>query len=437
MSAAADGAGRGIPGRIDMRKFGPVRIRAIHMRPYLATALFAMNPKAMPGIGTMAVDKYWNLYIDPDVLDEWDMDGQVAALIHEVGHLLRDHAARGEALGVGQREARVWNVAGDAELNDDLVHEGFKLPVEKPVTPSALNLPPHQVVELYYDALLKRAEQAEQQQQQGGGHGGQGQGGEGELQPPVPGGDHQDCGSGADGVERDYEDKDAQNGENGSVNEIQGELIRRKTAEDIREAVRSGGEEAGRVPGSWQRWAEELLRPRVDWRKSLAASCRRAIASVSGAHDYSYSRPSRRRLPGVVLPSMRRPLPEVAIVVDTSGSMGDELVAEALAEVEGICKAAVGGGGVRVIAVDAAVQTVKRVLSAKQVELAGGGGTDMGVGLAHAVSLRPRPDVVVVLTDGYTPWPPSPPAGVKVVVGVVGGGLKEGPPWATTIRIED
>jgi predicted metal-dependent peptidase len=45
-----------------------------------------------------------------------------------------------------------------------------------------------------------------------------------------------------------------------------------------------------------------------------------------------------------VLPTLFRPLPEVAIVCDTSGSMHDRLLARALAEVEGVLSRAVYAG---------------------------------------------------------------------------------------------
>ena len=45
--------------------------------------------------------------------------------------------------------------------------------------------------------------------------------------------------------------------------------------------------------------------------------------------------------------------------------------------------------------------------------------------------------VVVVLTDGYTPWPSQPSEGTFVVVGVIGGANNPTPPgWARTVRIE-
>lgn len=46
----------------------------------------------------------------------------------------------------------------------------------------------------------------------------------------------------------------------------------------------------------------------------------------------------------------------------------------------------------------------------------GGGGTDLRSGFAAALRATPRPDVVVVLTDGQTPWPDERPP-YRTVVG--------------------
>jgi predicted metal-dependent peptidase len=92
--------------------------------------------------------------------------------------------------------------------------------------------------------------------------------------------------------------------------------------------------------------------------------------------------------------------------------------------------------------VDTNVHAVTRVSRATQVELAGGGGTDMGAGITAAAALRPRPSVIIVLTDGFTPWPTAAPRSTKVVVGILGQNKAPirhfgVPPWARCVEIDD
>jgi predicted metal-dependent peptidase len=195
----------------------------------------------------------------------------------------------------------------------------------------------------------------------------------------------------------------------------------------------------GTVPAGLARWAADVLSPKVDWRRLLAAEVRRAVADVAGAADYSYRRPARRAaaVPGVVLPALRRPVPDVAVVCDTSGSMTDDLLAASLAEVEGLLGSLGLVRRVRVLACDAAAGPVQRVSSARQVQLTGGGGTDMGAGIEAAYALRPRPAVTVVLTDGHTPWPAAAPKGMRVVAGLLGDAARDAPGWVRAVRISD
>jgi len=89
-----------------------------------------------------------------------------------------------------------------------------------------------------------------------------------------------------------------------------------------------------------------------------------------------------------------------------------------------------------VYCVDAAVHTVQSITDPRQVKITGGGGTDMGVGLGRAI--EDRPDVVVVFTDGYTPWPAEAPPFKTIVVLTTSCSAdpKSVPRWATTISME-
>jgi predicted metal-dependent peptidase len=411
---AAPDAGNSISGLAAARLWAAARF------PYLASGIFGARVVAAPGIRTVAVDPGWRLRADPDLTASWTAAELGSVLVHHVCHLLREHGPRAGLAGVRPEEARTWIRAADAEINDDLVPAGLTLPGD-PVLPRHLGCQPGQLAEQYFTAGRARTAGPGQpvagagDGQPGRHPGSQGHGGE------------LDCGSGADGFGRPWDaDQPA------ALPAWQARLLQRLIAQQVHAA-----KEAGNVPAGLLRWADDVLSPKVDWRRALAAELRKAVADTAGAVDYSYRRPSRRAtaVGNVVLPALRRPVPEVAVVCDTSGSMSDDLLAASLAEVEGLLNALGLVRSLRVLACDTAVGPARRVSSARQVELVGGGGTDMGAGIAAAAALRPRPAVIVVLTDGYTPWPDGAPRGSKVVVGLLGDGAPDAPDWARAIRV--
>ncbi|HXB49310.1 MAG TPA: VWA-like domain-containing protein [Streptosporangiaceae bacterium] len=392
------------------------RLWAAARYPYLASGIFGARVVAAPGIRTVAVDPGWRMWADPDLTANWTAAELGSVLVHHVCHLLREHGPRAGMAGVQPDEARTWIRSADAEINDDLVPAGLTLPGD-PVLPRHLGCPPGQLTEQYFAATRGRtAGLGQPVATSGDGHPGD-HGDGGQL----------DCGSGADGFGRPWEASRP-----AVLPPWQARLLQRLVAQQI-----LAGKEAGNVPAGLLRWADGVLAPKVDWRRALAAELRKAVADTAGAVDYSYRRPSRRASAAgnVVLPALRRPVPEVAVVCDTSGSMSDDLLAASLAEVEGLLGALGLARRLRVLACDTAVGPSQRVTSARQVELVGGGGTDMGAGIAAAAALRPRPAVIVVLTDGYTPWPKSAPRGSKVVVGLLGDEAPDAPDWARAIRV--
>jgi predicted metal-dependent peptidase len=248
-----------------------------------------------------------------------------------------------------------------------------------------------------------------------------------------PGGAGAGCGSGAGDTAAAWE-LATNDAAAPAVGPADASMTRRRVAQVVRDFA--DRKSRGLLPGGWQRWADQALAgPTIPWRRVLASAVRRAIAHAAGCHDYTYRRPGRRRIPRIVTPAMRRPLVTVAVVVDTSGSMGQPEIDAALAEVRGVIQAAgIGSRRLVVLACDAAVGAVSRVSRVDEVHLVGGGGTDMRVGIAAAEASRPRPDVVVVLTDGYTPWPEH-PTRARLVVAIIGNGSasEHVPAWATSV----
>lgn len=184
-----------------------------------------------------------------------------------------------------------------------------------------------------------------------------------------------------------------------------------QAAKEIDQAVRQGKLLAGKQGGDVPRGVEGLLQPKVDWRQQLQEFMTEV---ASGRDDTTWRRPNRRWLaqdmymPSPVAVSMG----PLVVGVDTSGSISKELVSAFLSELVGVCNA-VCPEVLHVLDVDAKVAQ-HRVFAQDQLhevanitEFKGGGGTDMRAIFEYVETNNLRPAAVIVLTDGYTPFPSS------------------------------
>jgi predicted metal-dependent peptidase len=361
------------------------RLLAAEARPYLATALYALKPVLSWGVPTMAVDRYWRCYVSPAFVAATPVEELAGVWVHEVSHLLRDHHTRGDRLAAekdltGPGDRLRMNIAADFEINDDVYGDGLPRP-DGAVMPEMLNLEPGKLMEEYLQQIALGLYCRQLM--------------------------WLDCGGGADGRDRPWElGPDGAHG----LDEQERALVRYRVAQGI--------VGRGTAPAGWQRWAEKVVHPPQPWRELLGNAVRSAVSAPGVGEDYVYNRPSRRSssLPGVVLPSLRRRPPRVTVVIDTSGSVSDSELGTALLEVAAISRA-VGGRRdlVRVVSCDAAAHVTGEICESEGIILLGGGGTDLRRGFEKA--LVTRPDVIVVLTDGQTPWPERQPP-CRTVIGL-------------------
>ncbi|MEU9212193.1 VWA-like domain-containing protein [Streptomyces sp. NPDC048415] len=376
------------PGTLDLDKLFAARLHAARVRPYLATALFALHTVESRQVPTMAVDRHWRCYVSPVFVDRTPVEELAGVWVHEVSHLLRDHHGRSDRVArerglTGPGERLRMNIAADCEINDDVFGDGLVRP-QGAVRPRTLGLPEGQLMEDYLRQFR--------------------------LGPRTQNHAWLDCGSGAAGPEREWDlGPDGAHG----LSAQERDAVRFRVAQGI--TGRPGNASQG-----WQRWAEEAFHPPQPWRELLGAAVRSAASGPGAGEDYTYGRPSRRSagVPGVVLPSLRRRPPRVCVVIDTSASVSDAELGSALLEVAAISRA-VGGRRdlVTVVPCDAAARIAHPLCRAEGIPLVGGGGTDLRTGFTKALRTRPRPDVVVVLTDGQTPWPDTRPP-CRTVVGL-------------------
>ena len=67
----------------------------------------------------------------------------------------------------------------------------------------------------------------------------------------------------------------------------------------------------------------------------------------------------------------------------------------------------------------------------------GGGGTDLSQGILAAVQTRPSPDLLLVVTDGGTLWPESPPRRTRTIAVLVGEDPPSTPDWLERIVVKE
>lgn len=321
---------------MDLEKLFTARLYAARARPYLATALFALHPVESRYVPTMAVDRHWRCYVSPAFVARTPVEELASVWVHEVSHLLRDHHGRSDRVArqqelTGRGERLRMNIAADFEINDDVYGDGLAWP-DGAVQPKMLGLREGELMEDYLRQFR--------------------------LGPYMQDLVWLDCGSGADGLEREWDL--GPEGANG-LSDHEREAVRFRVAQGI-------NAHPGNVPKGWRRWAEEAFHPPQPWRELLGTAIRSAVSGPGVGEDYTYGRPPRRSagLPGVILPSLRRRPPRISVVIDTSASVSDAELGSALLEVAAIVRA-VGGRRdlVSVLSCDAAARVAQPLCRAE------------------------------------------------------------------------
>lgn len=339
----------------------------LNLKPHLVTNASPMfNGQEVKTLATNGTD----LVVNTDYFEALPLSRAITALKHEALHVALMHPFRR-----GARTPTRWNQAGDYVINDKLSKEGGDLGEGWLISPGFTDMSSEQVYA-----------QLPPEPPGGGKGGGQGQGsGSGDGQPG----------------KNDNPDNDVLEAPDKS------EAAEAQARATVAKAI-NVAKAMGKMPGDLKEMLEDILSPKVDWKEVL----RRFMTDVNKS-DYSFARPNRRMISqGYYLPtrhgmdSMRN----IAVVIDTSGSMGDEELKQMFGEVCGAVEDSCPGK-VTVVYCDAAVNHVDKFEdtptaddvrhSAKRV---GGGGTDLTRALDWIDEHVDDPACCIVMTDGYTPF---------------------------------
>lgn len=213
-----------------------------------------------------------------------------------------------------------------------------------------------------------------------------------------------------------------------------------KRFEDAAEAIsiRDAINGRGTLPLFAKRILEELRRPQTDWRLILNDFIQEEVV------DYSFSPPDRRfdESP-FFLPDFNGKedmVEDILFMVDTSASMSDKMITAAYSEIKGAIDQFDGRLKGWLGFFDAAIIKPKpfsNVDEFKIIRPAGGGGTDFQIIFEYVhkrMSDKP-PASIIILTDGYAPFPQESLAFGIPVLWLLNN-EEVNPPWGKVARIK-
>lgn len=226
----------------------------------------------------------------------------------------------------------------------------------------------------------------------------QGDGGQGDGKSGSPSGGGQGNGD-ADGDGNKNFDEHDWEGANELTAEEEEELVR-----EIDNALREGAILAGKMKGNVPRGINELLHPKVDWREALREFVK---THTRGGDQSTWRRPNRRYLGiDIIMPSAISEKAELFVIgVDTSGSIGGQMIAQFMGEVKSICDE-VTPETVELLYWDSHVAGRETYRGAEVDQLVnttkprGGGGTQPECVPIYLEAERIAPQCVIMLTDG-------------------------------------
>ena len=306
-----------------------------------------------PEIPTLAVDGK-HIFYNPEFILSLSEELLKSAIAHEVSHCVFDHFARR-----GGRDPKVWNYAGDYAINLILKDSGFV------ISPNWLCDRKYagMSAEHIYDLLQNDSKSSTL------------------AGSPL-------C-----------EIMDAPPNSEGQTDSAD-------ISAEWKIAVVQAAHEAkknGPLPGSMQRFIDNLASPKVPWREVL----QRFITQVS-KDDYLWTRPNRRFVAaGLYTPSLySERMGPIVVAIDTSGSIDGPTLSAFGAEVKAIASQA-RPEKITVIYCDSRVNHVDEFSPDDELhfDMHGGGGTDFRPPFNHIMKSGETPAAFVYLTDMYGPFP--------------------------------
>lgn len=307
---------------------------------FFTTIVFSLKLIWDRCIPTAATDGS-SIRMNPDFFMSLLPDERIFLIVHEAMHVALLHMLR-----LADREHRKWNKACDHYINLMLIERGFKMPQNGLADSKYKGLSSDEIYALLPDPPPDDSFTLD-------------------LEPNI---------APVDSITQDIQD-----------------IL-------IRAAMQSKmhGDAPGSIPGDIEIFLNKLLNPKLPWQRIL----QKYIQNLS-KHDYSWRKPNRRFFPNHYLPSMfSEKLMDIAIAIDSSGSVSDDDFRVFVSETHGILKM-MKPDKITLIQFDKVIKSVDNIGSIRDlmnVKFIGRGGTRIEPVMEWAKENQPK--LLLVFTDG-------------------------------------
>jgi predicted metal-dependent peptidase len=271
---------------------------------------------------------HFEMCYNPEFFEKLPDAHKAGVLKHEFYHLIFDHVTTRKPEGVPHAK---WNVAADLAINSHLVGElpdMCCMPGEGPFA----ELPKGESAEWYLANLPKDDEQEGENQE------GQGGGGDGDGESESSGGqdNNNDSGNGGSGSPGNFDDH---SGWDDAASSEASQMAKERLKSAIKEAAQEAAQSAkgwGSVSSQVRKEIQKRLETKVDWRKVL----RYFIKTSQRANRSSTIKRINRRYAYIHPGKKVRRQAKIAIAIDQSGSVSDEMLEAFFAELNSLAKLA-------------------------------------------------------------------------------------------------
>lgn len=205
-------------------------------------------------------------------------------------------------------------------------------------------------------------------------------------------------------------------------------------------SIRDPSNSRGLLPMFAQRMLDQLTKPQLDWRMILNDFIQEEV------NDYSFFPPDRRFqdspffLPDFNEMGESDEVEDILFMIDTSGSVSDKMMTAAYSEIKGAIDQFNGKLRGWLGFFDAAIIEPKPFSDTGDfmaIRPAGGGGTDFQIifEYVHQYMQEKPPASIIILTDGYAPFPKEELANGIPVLWLINNQAVD-PPWGKVARIK-